>query len=151
MGDFGCHIFDPVFSALGVAPPLTVSAHAESYSDIVHPGWTVATYLFPGTEMTAYDTIIATWRDGFLKPDKKLSPHFTPHSLRHSFASLLLQAGKPIQYVQRQLGHASIELTVGTYGRWLRKTAPGAVDGLASDVLSSSLVANAPLSSAEGA
>ena len=33
-------------------------------------------------------------------------------------------------YVQEQLGHASIELTVGTYGRWLRKKAPGAVDRL---------------------
>lgn len=75
VGDFGCHIFDPIFSALGVGAPLTISAHAESYSDIVHPGWTIATYLFPGTEMTAYDTICATWRDGFLKPDTKLSPH----------------------------------------------------------------------------
>ena len=28
------------------------------------------------------------------------------------------------------LGHASIQLTVGTYGRWLRKRAPGAVDRL---------------------
>ena len=28
------------------------------------------------------------------------------------------------------MGHASIELTVGTYGRWLRKRAPGAVDRL---------------------
>jgi hypothetical protein len=26
---------------------------------------------------------------------------------------------------QEELGHASIELTVGTYGRWLRKKAPG--------------------------
>ena len=33
-------------------------------------------------------------------------------------------------YVQEQLGHASIELTVGTYGRWLRKRAPSAVDRL---------------------
>ena len=32
--------------------------------------------------------------------------------------------------MQEQLGHASIELTVGTYGRWLRKRAPGAVDRL---------------------
>jgi len=76
VGDFGCHIFDPIFTALNVQPPLSVTAFAESYSDIVHPGWTVATYVFPGSELTAYDTIIATWRDGFLKPDTKLSPHF---------------------------------------------------------------------------
>ncbi len=59
-----------------------------------------------------------------------LPAHFSPHSLRHSFASLLLADGVSPAYVQEQLGHASIELTVGTYGRWLRKAAPGAVDRL---------------------
>jgi integrase len=77
-----------------------------------------------------------------------LPAHHTLKSLRHTFASQ--PAGSPA-YVQAMLGHSSIELTVGTYGRWLRKTAPGAVDGLASDVLGSSLVANGPPSSAEGA
>jgi integrase len=45
--------------------------------------------------------------------------HFSPHGLRHTFASLLLQQGESPAYVQRQLGHASIQLTVDTYGRWL--------------------------------
>ena len=75
VGDFGCHIFDPVFGALGIAHPLSITAHAESYSDLVHPGWTIANYLFPGTEICAYDTIVGSWRDGGLKPDPKLSPH----------------------------------------------------------------------------
>ncbi len=57
-----------------------------------------------------------------------LSNHYSPHSLRHTYASLLLQEGVSPAYVQEQLGHSSIELTVGTYGRWLRKRAPGAVD-----------------------
>jgi hypothetical protein len=43
---------------------------------------------------------------------------------------LLLSDGVSPAYVQEQLGHASIELTVGTYDRWLRKKAPGAVDRL---------------------
>ena len=76
VGDFGCHIFDPVFTALGVRTPLAITAHAESYSSEVHPGWTIANYLFEGTDRTAYDTICASWRDGGLKPDPKLSPHF---------------------------------------------------------------------------
>ena len=59
-----------------------------------------------------------------------LRTHFSPHSLRHTYASLLLADGVSPAYVQEQLGHASIELTVGTYGRWLRKRAPGAVDRL---------------------
>jgi integrase len=51
----------------------------------------------------------------------QLPKHFTPHCLRHTFASLLLQRGESPQWVQQQLGHASIQLTVDTYGRWLPK------------------------------
>ena len=40
----------------------------------------------------------------------------------------MLADGVSPAYVQEQLGHASIELTVGTYSRWLRKKAPGALD-----------------------
>ena len=60
----------------------------------------------------------------------KLPMHFTPHSLRHSYASILLADGVSPVYVQEQLGHATIELTVSTYGRWLKKRAPGALDRL---------------------
>jgi integrase len=71
-----------------------------------------------------------------------LPPHFTPHCLRHSFASLLLQQGESPQYVQEQLGHASITLTVDTYGRWLPKQAiRGGVDGL-DEASGSKVVAN---------
>jgi hypothetical protein len=47
-------------------------------------------------------------------------PHFTPHDLRHTFASLLLQRGENPKYVQQQLGHASLSMTTDLYGRWLR-------------------------------
>jgi len=57
-----------------------------------------------------------------------LPPHFSPHSLRHSFASLLLQQGESPVYVQRQLGHASSTLTVDLYGR-LGARVGRAVDG----------------------
>jgi integrase len=59
-----------------------------------------------------------------------LPDRFSPHSLRHTYASLLLANGTSPAYVQDQLGHSSIELTVGTYGRWLRKRAPGALECL---------------------
>jgi integrase len=59
-----------------------------------------------------------------------LPPHFTPHCLRHTFASLLLQQGESPAYVQRQLGHASIELTVDTYGKWLPMGNKAAVNRL---------------------
>jgi len=59
-----------------------------------------------------------------------LPPHFTPHCLRHTFASLLLQQGESPAYVQRQLGHASIQLTVDTYGKWLPMGNKAAVNRL---------------------
>ena len=62
--------------------------------------------------------------------DAKLPLHFTPHCLRHTYASILLADGVSPVYVQEQLGHATIELTVSTYGRWLKKKAPGALDRL---------------------
>jgi integrase len=42
------------------------------------------------------------------------------HSFRHSFARIALEHGAEITWVQRQLGHSSIGLTVDTYGSWAR-------------------------------
>jgi hypothetical protein len=50
--------------------------------------------------------------------------------LRHTFASLLLQQGVSPAYVQRQLGHASIQMTVDTYEKWLPMGNKAAVDAL---------------------
>src|SRR5262245_39207302 len=38
------------------------------------------------------------------------------HYLRHTFASLLLQQGESLKYVQEQPGHSSIKMTCDTYG-----------------------------------
>lgn len=48
-----------------------------------------------------------------------LPAHLTPHSLRHTFAAMHLQRGASVYYVQRMLRHASIQITVDTYGSWL--------------------------------
>ena len=77
----------------------------------------------------------------------ELPLHYTPHGLRHSFASLLLQQGVSPAYVHRQLGHASIQLTVDTYGRWLPMGNKAAVDALDSPS-GSKVVANASQASA---
>lgn len=60
----------------------------------------------------------------------ELPLHFSPHCLRNTFASLLLQQGESPVYVQRQLGHASIKLTVDTYGNGCRWVTKAAVDRL---------------------
>jgi len=38
------------------------------------------------------------------------------HSTRHSYASWMLDGRADVRYVQAQLGHSSIEMTVGIYG-----------------------------------
>jgi integrase len=60
-----------------------------------------------------------------------LPGQFTPHSLRHTFCSLLISSGVSPVYVQQQAGHASVEMTVGVYGSWFPKVVPGAMDRLA--------------------
>ena len=42
-----------------------------------------------------------------------------PHQMRHTFASLLLQAGEPITYVSRQLGHRDASITLRVYAHWV--------------------------------
>lgn len=44
------------------------------------------------------------------------SPRIRIHDIRHTYASLLLQAGAPIHYVKEQLEHSSIATTVDLYG-----------------------------------
>jgi len=53
------------------------------------------------------------------------------HDLRHTFASLLLASGAPVQYVSALLGHSSIAVTVDRYGHVRTGTHRGAVDALA--------------------
>jgi len=56
--------------------------------------------------------------------------HIRIHDLRHTFASLLLQQGESVVYVKEQLGHASIQITVVTYGHLIPGANRAAVDGL---------------------
>ncbi|MFF3691993.1 tyrosine-type recombinase/integrase [Streptomyces sp. NPDC002221] len=51
---------------------------------------------------------------GLVNPDG--SAKYTPHSLRHFFASTALANGVPIHEVSRWLGHKSIKTTVDIYG-----------------------------------
>jgi len=41
--------------------------------------------------------------------------HIRFHDLRHTYGSLLIQAGASLPYVQRQMGHASVQITADTY------------------------------------
>ena len=53
------------------------------------------------------------------------------HSFRHSFARIALEGVAEIVWVQRQLGHSSITLTVDTYGSWARTAEKSQAEKLA--------------------
>jgi integrase len=42
-----------------------------------------------------------------------------PHDLRHTYATILLMSHVSPAYIQKQLGHHSISMTVDTYGHWI--------------------------------
>jgi integrase len=95
---------------------------------------TTGTYADPSVVRTAFRRVCVAAQlialrlgmEGTATP----SPRFTPHGLRHTYAALHLQHGTDVYYVSRQLGHASIELTVSTYGAWLQPHRRAAVDAL---------------------
>lgn len=67
-GDMGCHIFDPVFGALGLKTPISVRSEGVAPNKW---NWAMDSkihYIFPGTDRTADKTIQLTWYDGASKP-----------------------------------------------------------------------------------
>ena len=56
------------------------------------------------------------------------------HSMRHGYASLLINQGESIKYVSRQLGHASINITADLYGHIFRETSVSAMERLSQQV-----------------
>jgi predicted dehydrogenase len=68
LGDFGCHILDPVFSALQLTAPTWIIAENEGTTREVWPGPETITYMFPGTQYTVDKELKVTWYDGGRKP-----------------------------------------------------------------------------------
>ncbi len=56
------------------------------------------------------------------------------HTLRHTYASLLINAGENIKYVSRQLRHASATFTVDRYTHLFKETSEGAMERLSQEV-----------------
>lgn len=64
-------------------------------------------------------------------------PKFRIHDLRHTFATLALRAGTPVQMVSQQLGHSSIAITMDVYGHLVPQDNQDFVSRLGSTLLKS--------------
>jgi integrase len=53
-----------------------------------------------------------------------LGLHYSPKSLRHTYASLMISEGANLVYVSRQMGHASVGITERVYTRWIAQPVP---------------------------
>jgi integrase len=84
-----------------------------------------------GTPMDAQNIV-----NRYFKPLLKRAglPDIRWHDLRHTYATLLLARGTHPTYVQKSLGHASVQLTLDRYSHWMpsmgRNTAQGIDEAL---------------------
>ena len=64
LGDFGCHILDPVFKALELTAPEMLVAEAPEHNGESWPGRATVRYEFPATKYTAGEKLKLTWHHG---------------------------------------------------------------------------------------
>ncbi len=68
-------------------------------------------------------------------------PRIRFHDLRHTYASLLIKQGEHPKYIQQQMGHSSIKVTLDTYGHLMEATNYEAAKKLGEIIFGSKMVA----------
>lgn len=64
LGDFGCHILDPVFKSLELTAPTQLVAEAPALKPETWTDAATVRYIFPGTARTVGASLPVTWYDG---------------------------------------------------------------------------------------
>ena len=94
-------------------------------------------YVFWGQNGTPLSGDATLWRHFNSIITKCGLKDITFHSCRHTFGALLIAKNVPIKYIQRQLGHSTIKMTMDTYGHLMPETHEQAVsvlDGIANEI-----------------
>ena len=116
------------------AAPLKKRKRGE-YRDIPVPSWLWDMVkdlpdgpLMPGNGDRRYQ-LYGTVYDRFMNAAEKarIPGGFTPHSLRHAFASAMLSRGVPITDVAHWLGHRDVRVTYRIYGHLVPSAAARAI------------------------
>lgn len=108
-----------------------LDAHVGALGKVVGlDGAPVIPWLFPSQAGTMLDGRNVRRACTRLAEDAHLGRRLKPHDLRHTFGSQLVAAGKSPVYVQRQMGHASVQTTIDLYGSGLPLDERHGVDAL---------------------
>jgi predicted dehydrogenase len=70
MGDMGCHHFDTSFDALKLTAPTRVRQTTPGSSGPLWGEKRIVELVFPGSDITAGDSVQLTWHDGGIEPDR---------------------------------------------------------------------------------
>ncbi len=93
MGDFACHIFDPVFTGLKLGAPTSVKTEVSNYNKETYPAWQIVSYEFPGTPYTAGPSIKGYWYNGEKTPPRELVPMPAEYKLPHAGSIIIGDEG----------------------------------------------------------
>ena len=88
-------------------------------------GYSESFFLFGGLRPVS-DTTLENEKD--IVEKKAGLKHIRVHDLRHSYASMLVNSGIPIEVISRLMGHASVEVTWKVYSHLYPKTSNEAID-----------------------
>jgi integrase len=95
-----------------------------------------------GSNWQAYGLVFTSSKSTPLDAQNIVNRHFKPllrraglpgirwHDLRHTYATLLLSRGTHPTYVQKSLGHASVQLTLDRYSHWMPSMGRNTADGM---------------------
>jgi integrase len=91
--------------------------------------------VFPTEEGTPENAANLLYRRYFPALRRAGLPRIRFHNLRHTYASLLIAQGEHPKYIQSQLGHTSINVTMDLYGHLMETVNQKAASRLGKNVL----------------
>ncbi len=106
-GDMGCHIYDPVFKALDLTAPLSVTSSGNVPNETNWANDAQVLYVFPGTKFTDGKTVNVTWYDGDRRPPEEVLKAIAPNALPDQGSVFFGTTGILI------LPHVSLPIIVG--------------------------------------
>ncbi|MEI7821421.1 MAG: Gfo/Idh/MocA family oxidoreductase [Verrucomicrobiota bacterium] len=129
MGDFGCHILDPIFTALDLTAPISIRAENTGLNEETWPAAETVSYIFPGTKWTAEKMLPVTWYDGGRMPDRALAqmpedakfPGGGSLFIGEGGTMILPHVAQPKLYPVEKFGEFEIEKVAGAshYHAWV--------------------------------